>query len=152
MTPTFVEQVLNQFNDDAILVLVKIEHPSIDTLRVVSSNLPVTSQGQEYLAFPCSITLPSDADSAPSATLTISNVSSSIGEGLELLVGPAIITFSIVLASDPDVVEREWPQMQLIDATWNNISVRANLSQEVYWNEPWPKKRITPLGFPGMFA
>lgn len=153
MTPTFVEQILNQFNDDGILVLIIIEHPDLEeTLRFVSSNLPVMSNGFEFLAFPCAISLPTDSDQVPNATLTISNVDRRIGEGLESLETPAIITFQMVLASDPDTIEREWPQMQLVDATWTNLSIRGTLSQDVYWNEPYGRKRVTPLKFPGLFA
>ena len=66
------------------LVLLEISHTDplqlAEVIRCVNNKVAITSNGNEYIAFPFEIVLPdSKSDSPPQATLRIDNVSREIG-------------------------------------------------------------------------
>jgi hypothetical protein len=151
-TELATEQAVGQHTDEAFLVLLTITHPTVATpFRFVRNRIGVTSRGNEFLASHFEVELPDDAGEVPQARITVANVDRRIGLTLQALVGPPDVLIELVLASTPDVVERAWSQFQLVEATWDALTVQGTLSRISYWDEPWPFIRVTPKGFPGLF-
>lgn len=143
---------LAQHESNPFLVLLTIDHESLsDPIRVVSNNEQITSRGHVYLAYPFQIELPTDSDEAPRARISIANVSRRIGKAIEGMVTSPTALIEIVLASALDDVERSWDQFELAQVSWNAFAMTATLQHRHYWDEPWPKKRITPSKYPGLF-
>lgn len=145
-------QATAQHSDDPFLVLMTLTHATLaDPIRIVRNRKNIVSNGNTFIAYPFEIDLPTDTAESPQARITVANVSRSIGRALEALIEPPDCAIELVLASTPDTIERSWSSFQLTDASWDFKSVVGTLQQLGYWDEPWPKQRVTPTKFPGMF-
>jgi uncharacterized protein DUF1833 len=151
-TELATEQAIAQHAEEAFLVLLTITHDTVAApFRFVRNRVAVTSRGNEFMASHFEIELPNDAGDVPQARLTVANVDRRIGQTLQALVTPPSVLIELVLASTPDTVERAWGQMQLVEATWDALTVQGILSRITYWDEPYPYIRVTPHRFPGLF-
>jgi hypothetical protein len=146
------EQALAQHNDDPFLVLLTLSHATLaEPIYIVCNRQKLVSRGNTYLAYPFQIELPTDGDEAPQARITIANVSREIGSALEKLITPPLALIEIVLASAPDDVERSWDQFELSGVTWDAMRMTATLQHRQVWAELYPRYRVTPKDFPGLF-
>jgi hypothetical protein len=151
-TAPAVEQTTAQHADDPFLVLLTFSGSELPTpIRVVRNREDIVSRGNTFSAYPFQISLPSDDDQEAQAKVTIANVSRRIGKALEALITPPDCLIEIVLASTPDTVERAWDMFSLTQASWDAFRVTGTIQVLGFWDEPWPYKRITPKGFPGLF-
>ena len=147
-----VVQATAQHADDPFLVLLTISHATLaDPIRIARNRQAVVSNGNTFLAYPFEISLPTDVDDSAQARITVANITRRIGQALERLVEPPDVLIELVLASTPDTIERSWDQFSLTDVTWDAMVMTATVQQLAYWDEPWPRKRVTPRGFPGLF-
>jgi hypothetical protein len=146
------EQAVAQHSDDPFLVLLTLTHETLDEpIYVVRNREPVVSNGRTFIAYPFEIELPTDTDEAPQARITIANVSRRIGRALEKLVTPPMAKIELALASSPDVIERTYEGFEISNVSWTATQMTATLQVRHYWDEPWPRKRVTPSKFPGLF-
>lgn len=145
------EQAIAQHNDDPFLVLLTIEHESIETLRVARNNENIVSRGNTFYAYPFDPEQPGDSEESPQARITIANVNRVVGHALERCATAPSCTFEIVLASDPDHVERAWAGMTFTNAAWDAFRLTVTLAYLGFSDEPFPKKRVTPIRFPGLY-
>jgi hypothetical protein len=145
-------KAIAQHNADPFLALLTVEHPRLaEPIRLVRNFEPVVSRGHTFQAVAMSVALPTDTDEAPTAQVTMGNVSRKVGQALEAMDTPPACALEIVLASDPDTVERSWQELSFSQASWDASTAQVDLSHISYWDEPWPRKRITPAKFPGLF-
>lgn len=142
-----------QHQDDPFLVLLTLSHDSLsEPIRIVRNRKAITSRGNSFLAYPFEVELPTDGEEVPSARITIANISRTIGKTLEKLVEPPSCLIEIVLASTPDTVERSWDEFSFTQVSWDAMRMTATIQQLAYWDEPWPRKKVLPIHFPGLFA
>lgn len=153
MSATATEAVLKQYTDQVFLWLLEIDHDDLDdTLRFVNSREDIVSNGNNYIAFPFEITLPSDdGETISGVQLSISNVDRLITETIRGLATPAEVTSKIILASDPDYAEAGPFTMTMKSVTYNALTVTGTLSQENILDLAYPGYTFTPSGFPGLF-
>lgn len=138
---------------DPFIWLVTIDHSSLGSpIRICNNNVDIVSNGNTFIGFPFSIQPPTDSEQASSASLTISNVSRKITRAIENMDTSPVLTLSLVLASTPNTIEVNFAGFTFTDVSWDANSIRATISQAVYWQEPYPRKRVTPRKFPGLFA
>jgi len=145
------------------IVLLTITHPlsaspayvsSDPTQRITTDPLVygTVSRGNQFLFVPFSIALPDDKNEAPPrAQIILDNVGRGFIPLLRSAVTPAKITIEVVLASSPNVVEVQVPQLDLVGADYDANSVTMTLAQYALQNEPFPADLITPSNFPGLF-
>ncbi len=153
MTAALTSSAFDDETVDVWLVLLRLDHDDLaQPILVVNNNEDITSGSDTYTAFPFDIQLPDDVeDSPPRARLQIDNVSREIAQSIRLLTGPMSVLIEVVLASDPDVIERSWPDFILTDVKWDALKVSGDLSLENFVNEPYPAGSFTPGAFPGIF-
>lgn len=145
-------QATAQHADDPFLVFMTIDHATLsEPIRIVRNLEDVTSNGNLFTAYPFQLQLATDGEDNPTGRITVANVSRDIGRALEALIEPPTVTIELALASTPDTIERSWSQFELSDAAWDAFRVTGTLQQQAYWDEPWPKLRVTERNFPGMF-
>lgn len=152
-TLTLREAVYGQETGETFIVLLTLDHDDLaNPIRVSSDAVDTTSNGNSYTAFPFDLKLPNDEEeSVPTARLTIDNVSREIVQAVRTVTGPVEVTMQLVLASDPDTVEADFPDFQLRDVKYDALVVEGQLSLESFAQEPWPAGRFTPADFAGLF-
>ena len=101
---------VNKLNaDEMLLVLLEIEHPMVtDTIRLVSDNRDLVSNGENYLAMNFGIERQSDVQNElPMVTLSIPNVGRSLVKWIDSSGGgrDAKITLMITRRSTPNIIE-----------------------------------------------
>jgi hypothetical protein len=140
---------------EAFLILLDIYHASFGpptTLRFVNNYTDITSNGNDYIAYPFSITIPSDLeDSLPKVQLTIDNIDRSIMDEIRSLTSAPDVNISVILASDPDTVEAGPFETKLRNVDYNFSAITGDLQAEDILNEPYPGVFFTPDQFPGLF-
>lgn len=149
-----VRALLAQESSESIIALLTIDHDDLpDPIRVARNTVgdDIVSGGETFIAMPFEIEIPTDSEKAPVARLEVPNVDRSIGQALEELASPAVCTIQIVLASEPDTIDREYAQFELRNAEWDALAVTAELTQANFTGEPWPFLRVTPQWFPALF-
>src|SRR5262245_19087115 len=121
--------------DEAVLILLTITHPMIETIRVVNNDprpdgsTNIVSRGETFIAFPFMPELPTDNDEQPVARLRIANVDRRISEGIMALPSPPELAFEIIRSSEPDVVLRRFARFELRNVTWDAIEFSGELQQ-----------------------
>lgn len=152
-TATARRQAIAQHNDDPFLVLLTISHPqwTDGPFYVVRNNEKIVSRGKTFLPYPFHPDMPGDSEESPQARITIANVDRRIGQLLEQVATPPECTFEIVLASDPDNVERAWTGMSFTNAVWDAFRLTVTLSYLGYSEEPFPRVHVKPHRFPALY-
>lgn len=153
VSATFRAAAYAQETDQVFLVLVKIEHSSLNPpIRIVNNSTNITSGGEEYIGFPFEIELPDDTEDAPSRmSISFCNVDRQVVQAIRSLSGPPTITVSVVLASSPNTVEAGPYTMTLREADYDALRVSGHLLPEDFLHETYPKDAMTPSNFPGLF-
>lgn len=134
------------------LVLLDIDHDDLVVpIRVVNNKEPITSNGEEYTAFPFEVTLPSSQeDGPPQAKLRIDNVSREIGEAIRTISTAPSVTIRVVRQETPDIVEVEFQGMILRSVTYDALTVEGVLDFEDLTREPFPAFTFNPSHYPGI--
>lgn len=141
-----------QETDEVWLVLLTIDHDDLEApLRVVNNNANVTSNGQEFIAFPFEIELPGeDPDQPATARLKIDNVDRRVVQALRSIASAPTVTIQVILASAPNTVEFSFEGMTLRNAIYDANAITAELTFEQILTEPIAVT-MNPQRFPGMF-
>lgn len=112
----------------------------------------VTSNGQQYIFLPFTITLPQDDKTgAVSAKLEIDNVSRELVGYARSTRDPINVGIQVVLSNALNTPELEFNDFKLTNVKYNGFTVSGNLSVDYLGLEPFPRGRFTPSGFPGLF-
>jgi len=138
---------------DAILFLVKIDHANLASpIRVTSDGVDTTSNGNTFTACPFEFQAAAEEDETEMvATLRVDNVDREIVSAVRSISTPASVTVQVVRAADPDMVEVEWPDFDLINAEYDMLKVSGKISVESWTQEPYPADKFDPARFPGQF-
>lgn len=155
------EAVFAQQTDEVFVYLLTITSEGLATpIRVCSDPnqvLPtagvrgIVSNSQEYVYLPFQINLPTQDDTGVyRASLAIDNTGRDMVQSIRT--GKQIyVTISVVMASNPDFIELEMPQLRLERVTYDAFTISGDLSMDYYDLEPFPSKRYTPSYFEGIF-
>jgi hypothetical protein len=142
-----------QESEEAILVLLTFEDDQGQFLRFVLNGENIISRGEVFNASWFDVVLPDDTgDRPPQANLNFPNVGREMTALLESYLIPPTVKIEIVLASDPDNVELEFPALQLQPGTkYNAQNVNGPLMGRRTAREGFPKGIICPSYFPAAF-
>jgi uncharacterized protein DUF1833 len=114
LTPDAVAELAAQDTSTAWLILVTITSDGGDQeIRITSDAVETLSQGFVFSPFPFEVTLPDDVEGrTPQAQLRVDNTDQQIISILRSLRSPARVTIQIVRSADPDIIEREWRNIE----------------------------------------
>lgn len=144
-----------QHTDECPVTLITVEHPALPApLRLCDQPVNVISRGMEFVAFPFRIVLPTDLeDQPPTATLVLDNISREMTAWLRPLTTPALCLIEIVLASSPDVVEAQWPEMRFAQNRWppGGATIEIELGLDDISTEPLAQNSFNPSTTPGIY-
>jgi len=153
VSSAFKSAVYGQQTDEVFIVLITLDHDELSSpLRVTSDGVATTSGGNTYYPYPFEISVPSDTEKTlTQGTLTIDNVARDIVEAIRSVPSSPTITIKIVLASDPNAVEVQFPDYEFKNISYDAYTVTGDLSVETFLQEPFPGEAFTPGYFPGLF-
>ena len=134
------------------LVLLEIDHADLaNPIYLVNNKENVTSNGEEYTAYPFEIFMPdSKEDAPPTAKIRIDNVSRELGQTIREITSPPTVTIRVVRQETPDVVEAEFTGMKLRHIPYDALSIEGNLEFEDLTREPFPAYSFSPANYPGV--
>lgn len=135
-----------QESDVVFLILLTISHPDLsEDIRVVNNNENITSRGNEYIAFPFDIALPSDADTlSANVQLRIDNVDRQIVQAVRKISSPASVSIEVVSSDDWDNVELSNLNMKLVHVSYDSLTVEGELVLDDILNEGFPADSYLP--------
>jgi len=153
VTDTFKAAVFTQNTDEAFLVLITIDHTDLTTpIRLSSDTVDTTSNGLVYVAYPFTLSLPSDPETGVTrGRFTIDNVAQDYIAAIRSINTPPTVGIQIILASDPDTVEVEFSDFQMVNIDYDKDIISADLSIDYFMTEPYPGDVFLPSKFPGLF-
>ena len=141
--------------EETPLVLLEINHPELTTpIRAVNDTENITSNGEEYIAFPFTCVLPDDYENRlPRARISIGNAGRDLMFWLETTDGGqgSVATFRQVMRSRPNQVEWEIT-MGLFNVTATNVEVSAELGFENLFAKPAISINYRPENSAGLFS
>lgn len=152
LTDDAVANAIAQRSRDPFLIGLGITHADMATpIYIVRNRESIVSAGREFVAYPFEIKWPNDDDEVPQTQISVANVSRTIGKKLEALITPAAFTIELFLASDPTTAQRTVTGLNMTQASWNFMAVTMTIHKRPFWQEPYPKLRVTRRDFPGLF-
>lgn len=143
-----------QETGEAVLALLTFTHPEWPTSYYFAINGEnIVSRVRVYNACSADVLIPDDTtDRPPQANITFPNVDRQMTALLEASITPPTVLIEIILASDPDNVEIEFPDLQVQSgAKYNVQNVTGALCGWRTSREGFPKGIISPTYFPGAF-
>jgi hypothetical protein len=150
---TFKSAAFGSQTDEVYIILLTLDHESLEIpIRATSDGVITISNGNSFYPYPFKLILPDDTERPFSrGTLSIDNISQTIIEALRSVSSAIIVTMQVVLASDPDTVEVEFPEFELADISYDAQVISGTLSIESFTEEPFPGDSFIPSYFPGLF-
>lgn len=148
-----VRAIISRETDKVFVALLLIEHPSIAPVRICSDTAQIVRSDGTYLPFPFEFVLPEDTEGEiPRAAVKLDNVNREIVKQLSTIEGKPTVTFMLVLADTPEVVEYGPAEFLMADAAWNVLTITGTLAyQEDIWMQQVPGQSYTPSNSPGLF-
>lgn len=147
-----VQSLFSSQTDEVWVMLISIEHPDMTTIQVTSNSEDTIHRSDTYVPYPFEMRIPSDeAGTQPVMELAIDNVDRLLVQTIRSLTSSPDVTVKFVLADSPDTVELGPFVFQMINVTYDQMSVTGTLAYQDVFREPYPSDRFTPVNFPGLF-
>ena len=123
-------------SQDPLLWLCELYHPDLmspelpdGVVRLVRDHQPLTHQGHVYQPAGFTIELPEQGEGVTAqARLAVENVSRGLVGAIRAAREPAQVWLKGVLASQPDVIEEEWPEFDLVAVTGDVATLTGDLA------------------------
>jgi len=138
---------------ELFIILLEISHSTLaSSIKITSDSQNTTHNSNTYLPFPFKITLPNDDENQPPRMqITIDNIDRSIISALRTIPDAASITVKVVTFDTPDTIEIQYSNFQLYVVNYDAFTISGTLSLEPFLNEGYPKGKMGPNAFPGIF-
>ena len=142
--------------------LVTLTHPTEGTVRISTDNADVLStnpqvrgtisRGESYQWAPVDLILPLDeAQSDPVSRIAIANVDRRLVPYARSIPGDITATFELIDPADPDTVQRDWPDLEVVSFNYDALECVVGLRVDLRQHLRFPKGSFTPAGFSGLF-
>lgn len=148
--------------EDGIIILLTIDHEDLTEPILISSDATqrvdeiegklvygTISRGDTYIYYDFEINLPSDeSDGVPNTTLSIDNITAEITDAIRDLTSPPVVLIEVVMMSDVDTVEVNFPEFYLTDVEWDRTQVQATITMDALLSEKvgWTYRPSTHRG------
>lgn len=154
VTPEYMQSLFARETTVATIVLLTIDHPSLDApIRVSSDAVDTVSRLETFIAYPFALKLPDDEeDTQARASLSIDNVGRGIIAALRGATGaPPTVLIEIVKSTNWDEVEATITGFVLGNAKYDVLTISGELIFDTRLNEACPAGSFTPGFFPNAF-
>lgn len=164
MSPAALRAMFGAETDDNLICLLTITGDGIVTPIRLANDFTqrlfendeeivygVKSRGNDYLFLPIEVTLPTEEDSAPRASLTMHDVTRYLTPVIRTLPAEPAVLMELVLVTSPGVVEASFPGFVLGGISYNANTVTGELTVDGLATEPFPCHSFTPAYFPGLY-
>ena len=147
------QAIFAQNTDQVFLVLLKLSHPSlVDSIRCVNNTQAIYSNGELYVPYNFRFDPPDEKlNSTSNGTLTIENIDRSIMEAIESINDPPTVEISVILASQPDVLEAGPREFTIRNVPFDAKKISGTLSSEDTLDIQIPGDRFSPRDYGGLF-
>lgn len=154
ISATAKQAVFASQTEQVFLVILDIDHPDLGSpIRVVNNNQDIVSNGNTYVATAFNFILPAQEDGVISnSSLSIDNVDRTIVNTIRSISSTPTVTASVILASDPNVLEAGPWEFQLTDVSYDRQQVKGQLIYESYMRDNCGTVKYKNLNFPGLFG
>lgn len=148
-----IKAVLEPNTKEVFLFLLTFNHPSFaDPIRLVNNLEDIHSRGNDYIAFPLELVLPSDdGDSLPMIEITCQNASLELIDEVRSITGSMSLKLEFILASNPDFVEFSIDDMRVAQVEYDKQILKMTCTVDDLLNTAFPKERYLPSNFGGLF-
>lgn len=139
--------------DTVFLFFVVISSDDLpEPLRFVGSFNDVSTGGYTYIAYPFSLTLPSDdGETVASVSLVIGNVGRELVNVIRSISSDINITFWIATHEDPESIQEGPFTMGLVDTKMDVLTITGTLTTEPIMSQSVCDYTVTPVTCPGVF-
>jgi len=153
MTDAAVNAMTAAETGEVFLVTARIMVDENDVFRIVNNTENITINGVLWEAFPFIFVMPGEGgEGIKSAVIEIDNIDRRIQQEVTMAAGKTVTAeFNIILASNPDAVERGPFKFILRDFKVTKHKVRAALYDFYLDDLNIPALAYTPQNFPGLF-
>lgn len=153
LSSTALQALFAQDTEQAFLLLVKFFSPQTsETYRCALNTEDVLSNGFNFVATYFEVSLPEISDAAPAGCqISVDNVDRRLVGMLRAITQPLQVTLQVVLSGTPDVVEMEYTDLILREATWDVSKIHGKLVSEDPLNQVFPGHLYEPRTFEGLF-
>jgi hypothetical protein len=154
LTDAQIVNLLQRNSADPILYLVTITHPQLDTVRLVRNvtGKNCISRGTEFTAAYVFSQLATDNEDLPVMSISIPNVDRSIGNALRMVRGaPPKVAIEVAFDSDCDHPFRRYAHFEMTNVRYDPMVLTAECRQMRIDAEPYPKHRVIPSNFFGIY-
>lgn len=154
LSPAAAKAILARQTAEVFLILLEIEHPDIETIRIVNNTEKVVRTEGEYLPYPFEAILPDDTDGATQQVqLRLDNCDRRVTRALRELAGIPKCTMRVVLASAPNIDEVGPFAFSLLSVEYDAIVISAMIGyEEDFLNQAVPAQTYVPSTSPGIFV
>jgi len=140
-----------QQTGEVLLFLLTIEHADwVAPIRYTTDHVPTTSGGETFTPAPFDVQLPVDGEGVPRVRLTLDAVDRGASVAIQALSTPPTVTVQLVLASDPNTIELDWPELDLLTEAETITEIEAELGLDDLSQESFPRQTYNRAHFPGV--
>lgn len=153
LSPRGRRSALAQHSEEVWVACLTISGPGLETFRIHTDNVPLERASGVFLPYPFETPLPEDVE-RPTGELEIRicNVDRAVTQLLKEYQGVPKATLEIVLASQPDTVERGPFDFTVKGASVDEMVISLKVGhQESLLNSQVPAGKYTPSNSPGLF-
>jgi len=151
LTSAAFQAILAQETPEAFALLLTITVPGASPIYMADAE-DIVSNGNSFLAYPFSLQLPTDENGqVTEARLTIDNVARTLIDEIRTLSQPLSLLMEVVMISDPDNILIAYPDFELTNVTYDQLTISGALTLENFLQEPYPKDVLSASNFPGLF-
>ncbi|WP_372382122.1 DUF1833 family protein [Xanthomonas sp. NCPPB 1068] len=153
LSPAATRAILAADTDEVFLQCLTINHPDIETIRIVHNTDAVMRAVGQYVPYPFTADLPEDSEEAPSSiTISIDNIDREVARLIRNLSGIPTCTLEVVMASSPDVVEIGPFDFSILGSDIDVMTVSLTAGYiENYANQGVPAQTYTPSNSRGLW-
>lgn len=153
-TNAFTNAAIAPETSEDFLVLITIDSDELgEPLRFVASGEGVTSNGEEFEAFPCAFIPPEQKEDGrlSPARLRLDNIDQRMATHMREITKPLTCIIQQVLRSDPSTVQIAFPVFKLTGAKWTMTTMEASLTTPDDTDEPASAWSYRPSFARGLF-
>lgn len=147
------EAIYSQQTSEAFLILLRVSHENLDNdIKVTSDAVETDHNGDTFDPFPFRVRLPNETDDEISKIeLEIDNVSREIVTAIRDINSAPSVTMKVVASSDTDTTEAGPFEFAFTDISYDELTVRGQLSNPALDEASFPADTMNPSNFPGLF-